>query len=125
MLYLSPIALVLVVYIAHLVRKRWLRRKVAEWAKHRTRLTDDAFFIALNSSSITRDAAISVRAMVSDAVRIPRELIAPNDIVSELERVGDPSHPSTVSYFEDMWSVISPKDDSRLLTVREFASKTK
>jgi hypothetical protein len=37
-----------------------------------------------------------------------------------LIRIGDSSHPSTADYFEDMWSIVSPTDDSRLLTVRDF-----
>ena len=57
--------------------------------------------------------------MVSDAVRIPKDLISPNDSVAQLEKVGDPSHPSTADYFEDMWSV-GPKDNAHLITVRDF-----
>jgi hypothetical protein len=120
LVYLWPIVIVVVVYVAHLVRRQRLRKRIAEWAEQRERVTDDAFYIALNLPSITKDAAISVRATVGDAVRIPKELISPNDSVGELEKIGDPSHPSTADYFEDMWSVVSPKDDSRLLTVRDF-----
>jgi hypothetical protein len=120
LVYLWPIVIVVVVYFAHLVRRQRLRKRIAEWAEQRERVTDDAFYIALNLPSITKDAAISVRATVGDAVRIPKELISPNDTVGELEKIGDPSHPSTADYFEDMWSLVSPKDDSRLLTVRDF-----
>lgn len=120
MVYLSPILIVLAVYLAYLVRRRRLRKRIAEWAEHRDCLTDDAFYTALNLPSITKDAAISVRATVSDAVRIPKELIGPNDSVCKLEKIGDPSHPSTADHFEDMWSVVSVKDDSQLLTVRDF-----
>jgi hypothetical protein len=86
LVYLWPIVIVLVVYVAHLVRRRRLRKRIAEWAEHRERLTDDAFYIALDLPSIRKDAAISVRATVSDAVRIPKELIGPNDAVSELDK---------------------------------------
>ena len=120
MVYLLPIAVVLVVYVAHLVRRQRLRKRIAAWAEHRERLTDDAFCIGLGLPSIRKDAAISVRETISGAVRIPKELLRPNDSVCELERVGDPSHPSTVDYFEDMWSVVGPKADSKLVTVRDF-----
>jgi hypothetical protein len=120
MVYLSPILIVLAVYLAHLVRKHRLRTRVAEWSKNREILTDEAFYTALNVPSIPKDAAVSVRATVSDAVRIPKELIRPSDRVCELERIGSPSHPSTVDFFEDMWSVVGPKDDFRSLTVRDF-----
>jgi hypothetical protein len=129
MVYLWPIAIVLAVYVAHLARKQWLRKRIAEWAKNRERLTDDAFYIALSLPSIPKEAATLVRTTVSHAVRIPGELIGPNDNICELEKVGDLSHSSTVDYFEDMWSVVSPKDNAQLITVRdfviEFGSKVK
>jgi hypothetical protein len=64
---------------AHLARKQWLRKRIAEWAKNRERLTDDAFYIALSLPSIPKEAATLVRTTVSHAVRIPGELIGPND----------------------------------------------
>jgi hypothetical protein len=105
LVYLWLIVIVLVVYVAHLVRRHRLRKRIAEWAKGRERLPDDEFCIALGLPSITKHAAISVRATVSDAVQIPKDLISPNDSVAQLEKVGDPSHPSTADYFEDMWSI--------------------
>jgi hypothetical protein len=120
MAYLSLILIVLAVYVAHLVRRQRLRKRIAEWAKCRERLPDEEFYLDLGLPSITKAAAISVRAMVSDAVRIPKDLISPNDSVAQLEKVGDPSHPSTADYFEDMWSIISPKDNTHLITVRDF-----
>jgi hypothetical protein len=120
LVYLWLIVIVLAVYVAHLVRRRRLRKRIAEWTEHRERLTDNAFYTALDLHSVSKDAAISVRATLSDAVRIPKELISPSDSVCELEKVGDPSHPSTVDYFEDMWSVASPKDNAQLITVRDF-----
>jgi hypothetical protein len=128
MMYLSPILFVIAVYVAHVFREESSRRRIAGWAERRECLTDDKFYIALDIPSIAKDAAISVRAMVSGAVRIPKELIGPNDRVCELEKIGNPSHSSTVDYFEDMCSVASPKDDVQLTTVRdfviEFGSKT-
>jgi hypothetical protein len=56
-----------------------LRKRIAEWAKNRERLTDDAFYIALSLPSIPKEAATLVRTTVSHAVRIPGELIGPND----------------------------------------------
>jgi hypothetical protein len=97
-----------------------LRKRIAEWAEHHERLTDDAFCIALGLPAIRKDAAISVRETISGAVRIPKELLCPNDSVCELETVGDPSHPSMADYFEDMWSIVGPKGDSQLVTVRDF-----
>ena len=127
--YLLPIAVVLAIYIAHLVRRHQMGKRIKRWAENREALSDEAFYIALNLPVITKDAAISVRATVSGAVRIPRELIRPNDGIRELEEIGDPSHPSTVDYFEDMWSVVSTEGDPQLLTVRdlviEFGPKTK
>lgn len=120
LVYLWPIVIVLVVYVAHLVRRQRLRKRIAEWAKCRERLPDEEFYLDLGLPSITKAAAISVRAMVSDAVRIPKDLISPNDSVAQLEKVGDPSHPSTADYFEDMWSIVSPKDNAHLITVRDF-----
>jgi hypothetical protein len=120
LVYLWPIAIVLVVYVAHLARRWRLRKRISKWAEHRECLTDEAFYNALNLPSIPKDAAVSVRATVSDAVRIPKELIGPNDAVSELEGIGDPSHSSTADYFEDMWSVASLRDNSPVLTVRDF-----
>jgi hypothetical protein len=120
MLYLTPILVILAIYLGHLVRGYRLRKRVTRWAENREHLSDEAFCIALNLPAIRRDAAISVREMVSDAVRIPKELIGPNDTICELEKVGDPSHPSAVDYFEDMWSVASPKNEAALVTVRDF-----
>jgi hypothetical protein len=99
-----------------------LRKRVAEWGQNRETLTDDAFYTALELPSIKKDAAISVREMISGAVRIPKELIGPKDSIRELEKIGDPSHPSTANYFEDMWSV-DATDDSQLLTVRDFVAE--
>jgi hypothetical protein len=65
MVYLWPIAIVLAVYVAHLARKQWLRKRIAEWAKNRERLTDDAFYIALSLPSIPKEAATLVRTTVS------------------------------------------------------------
>ena len=120
MVYLWPIVIALAVYVAHLMGRRRLRKRIAEWAKCRERLPDDEFCLGLGLPSITKAAAISVRATISDAVRIPKELISPNDNVAQLEKVGDPSHPSTVDYFEDMWSMVSPTDNAQLITVRDF-----
>jgi len=72
---------------------KWrVHKRISKWAEHRECLTDEAFYNALNLPSIPKDAAVSVRPTVSDAVRIPKELIGPNDTVSELEGIGDPSH---------------------------------
>jgi hypothetical protein len=120
MAYLSLILIVLAVYVAHLVRRQRLRKRIAEWAKCRERLPDEEFYLDLGLPSITKAAALSVRLMVSHAVRIPKDLISPNDSVAQLEKVGDPSHPSTADYFEDMWSIVSPKDNAHLITVRDF-----
>jgi hypothetical protein len=120
MLYLSLILIVVTIYLAHLVRRHRLRKRVAEWGQNQETLTDEAFYAALELPSIKKDAVISVRETISGAVRIPEELLRPNDSICELERVGDPSHPSTVDYFEDMWSVVGPKGDSKLVTVRDF-----
>jgi hypothetical protein len=114
MMYLTPILVVIAVYVAHLVRGQRWRKRVAEWSEHRACQTDYDFYIALDVPSIAKDAAILVRAMVAGAVRIPQELIDPDDRVCELEKIGDPSHSSTVDYFEDMWSVIRPKDDVQI-----------
>jgi hypothetical protein len=120
LVYLWPIVIVLVVYVAHLVRRQQLRKRIAEWTRSRERLSDEEFYLDLGLPSITKAAAISVRATVGDAVRIPKDLIRPNDSVAQLEKVGDPSHPSTADYFEDMWSIVSPKDNAHLITVRDF-----
>ena len=120
MAYLSLILIVLAVYVAHLVRRRRSRMRIAQWGKNRPSLTDDAFYVALDLPSVGKDAAISVRETLSGAVRIPKELIGPNDRVCELEAVGDPSHPSTADYFEDIWSIVSLKDNAHLITVRDF-----
>ncbi len=118
--YLWLIAILSAVYAAHLVRRQWLRNRIAKWAKERHSLTDDTFYVVLDLPSITKDAATYVRATVSHATRIPKDLISPNDTICELEKIGDPSHPSTVNYFEDMWSIVGPKDNSQLITVRDF-----
>ncbi len=120
MLYLSPILVVLAIYVAHLVRKHRLNKRIAKWSMDRQRVTDEAFYAALGLPLISSGAAASVRPTISDAVQIPKELIGPNDALRELESVGHSSHPSTVDFFEDMWSVASPKDDSALVRVRDF-----
>jgi len=120
MLYLSPILVIVAIYVTHLVRGLRRRKRIEKWAGNREPLDDEAFYIALSLPAIRRDSAMSVRAMVSDAVRIPKELIMPSDSICELEKIGDPSHPSTADYFEDMWSVAIPKDGFALVTVRDF-----
>jgi hypothetical protein len=120
LVYLWLIVIILAVYAAHLVRRQRLRNRIAKWAKERHSLPDDAFYVALDLPSITKDAANYVRATISHATRIPKDLISPNDNIRELEKIGDPSHSSTVDYFEDMWSIAGPKDNPQLATVRDF-----
>ena len=120
MLYLMPILVILAIYLGHLVREYRLRKRVTRWAENREHLSDEALCIALNLPGTSREAAMSVREMVSDAVRIPKELIGPNDPIRELEKVGQPSHPSTIDYFEDMRTVASPRNESPLVRVRDF-----
>lgn len=120
MLYLTPILVIPAIYLGHLVREYRLRKRVTRWAENREHLSDEAFCIALDRPGTSREAAISVREMVSDAVRIPKELIGPNDPIRELEKVGQPSHPSTIDYFEDMRPAASPRNESPLVTVRDF-----
>lgn len=69
---------------------------------------------------ISRDAAIKVRSVVGDAVRIQAELISASDNVLELERAGRCSHGSMVDYFTDLLWVEEPKVESDLVTVRDL-----
>jgi hypothetical protein len=119
-IYALPIAIVLAVYFAHLFRKQRLRKRVARWAADRSALDDDAFYAALELPSINKEHAITVRATISDAVQIPKELIAPSDRVAELEKVGEPSHPTTIDFLEDVLSVTNGGTESALMTVRDF-----
>jgi hypothetical protein len=119
-IYALPIAIVLAVYFAHLFRKQRQRKRITRWAANRSALGDDAFYAALDLPSISKKHAVLVRATISDAVQIPKELIAPSDRVAELEKVGDPSHPTTIDFLEDVLRVTDGETGSTLMTVRDF-----
>jgi hypothetical protein len=47
-------------------------------------MTDERFYALLEPTEVTKDGAISVRSLVADAVRIPQELVYPDDTLSDL-----------------------------------------
>ena len=51
-----------------------------------------------------------VRCLVSGAVRISEDLVYPDDTLSDLKKVGDPSHPAVAAYIADV-SFIKPAED--------------
>jgi hypothetical protein len=102
-------------FIAEAVARR---RRLAKWQQGRSVITDDQFYASLGRTMISRDAAIRVRSVVGDAVKLRAELISASDNVLELERAGRCTHGSIVDYFTDLLWVEEPKVESDLVTVQ-------
>jgi hypothetical protein len=86
-------------------------------------MTDEQFYDSLKPMSVAKDGAISVRSLVACALRIPQELVYPDDTLSDLKKVGDPSHPSVVDYIADMSSIESVEEEDHLTTVRDLVAR--
>jgi hypothetical protein len=117
------VTVAIAMYIAHLLRASRLRNRIEQWSENRAPMTDDQFYEALEPISATRNGAISVRSLVSAALRIPQELVYPDDTLSDLKKVGNPSHPSVVDYIADMSSIEPGQDEDDLTTVRDLVVK--
>ena len=61
-----------------------------------------------------------MRLEIARATRLPAELIAANDRIVELERVGRPTHSSVIDYFTDLLLVDDPRNEYALVTVRDY-----
>lgn len=96
------------------------RRRLTRWKLGRERVSDDEFLTSLGQFSFRQDAAVRVRTSISHATRIPADLISANDKIHELEVVGNLLHSSILDYFTDVLPVKKPKNESDLLTVRDF-----
>lgn len=96
------------------------RRKLSKWKQGRAPLDDDKFVESLGNVSVSQHAAIRVRKAVADATRIPTNLIAGADKIQDMEMVGHLVHSSVLDYFTDLLAVDDPKDESALVTVRDF-----
>ena len=122
---LSLVTVVLAMYMAHRLRASRLRKRVRKWSESRAPMTDEQFYSSLKPMSVPKDGAISVRSLVSGAVRIPQDLVYPDDRVNDLNKIGDPSHPSVTDYIIDMSSIqpAGDEDEDDLTTVRDLVVK--
>lgn len=71
----------------------------------------------------SRESVLRVRQEIAYATKLPPNLIAADDQIGTLERVGQPTHFSVLDYFTDLLPVEDPKDESALITVRDFVSE--
>jgi hypothetical protein len=109
------ISVIPAMFIAEAVARQ---RRLAKWQQGRSVIRDDQFYASLGGTMISRDAAIKVRSVVGDAVKIQAELISASDNILELERAGRCSHGSIVDYFADFFPIKEPA--STLVTVRDL-----
>jgi hypothetical protein len=114
---------VLAMYIAHLLRASRLRKRIGKWSESRAEMTDEQFYASLKPISVPKDGAISVRCLVSGAVRISQDLVYPDDTLSDLKKVGDPSHPSVAAYIADVSSIKPAEDEDDLNTERDSVAR--
>jgi hypothetical protein len=117
------VTVVLALYISPLVRASRLRKRITKWSESHASMTDEQFYESLKPMSVPKEGAISVRSLVSGAVRIPQDLVYPDDTLSDLKKIGDPSHPSVVDYIADMSSIESVEEEDDLTTVRDLVAK--
>ena len=96
------------------------RRRLADWKKGRVSVEDDQFLAEVADIRASREAVLRVREEIAHATQLPTGLITAKDRIEVLERVGRPTHSSVLDYFTDLLPVDDPKDESRLVTVRDF-----
>jgi hypothetical protein len=86
-------------------------------------LCDSEFLASLGTIRASREAALRVRQEVASATRIPADRIRAEDKIQDLETVGRPIHFSVLDCFTDLLSVEDPRDESRLITVRDSVTE--
>jgi len=95
-------------------------RRLAKWMRRRSPVDDTQFVTALGTVNASKESVLRVRQEIARATKIPAEWISANDQIQELERVGRTTHSSVLDYFTDLLFVGDPKDESALITVRDF-----
>jgi len=96
------------------------RRRLAKWVRRRSPIDDTQFVTEAGAVSASKQSVLRVRQEIARATKIPAGLISADDQIQELERVGRTTHSSVLDYFTDLLFVDDPKDESALITVRDF-----